>query len=142
MALPVPKIGFSTNMLAYYTDDEKRLIDLKRIGVDDEGDHLQEDFGPDGSGATRRYSGAYDQRYAAAFMLVGYAKSYTDRNGKLRISRLLPDSHPEGAKFNWVCTKVHIDPYQYVGVIDRVDFGQTLPRFARAKLTATYELVP
>ena len=143
MALPVPAFDPEvTGKLRYYTDAEKALIDLKRRGVSNEGDHIKDEMGPDGAGSTRRYSCAWDQRYAAAFMLTGYASSYQDGDGKVRISRLLPDQHPNGSRFNWFCTKVAIDPYCYLGVIDPADFGQSVPRFKRAELTATYELLP
>jgi hypothetical protein len=142
MAITLPPTDPDTGALRYFTSDELALIDLKRRGVSGEGDHIRDQMGPDGSGSTRKYNCAWDERYAAAFMLTGYAESYTDTDGKARISRLLPDSHPNGLIFNWVCTKVSIDPFAYTGVIDSADFGQSVPRFKRAELEATYEQVP
>lgn len=143
MPLTVPPLNEDLS-LRYYTPEEFEQIDLKRIGVSGEGTHVRDELGPDGSGSTREFSCAWEERYAAALVLVGFAKSYTDEDGKLRISRLLPDVHPAGGgiTFQWVCTKVAIDPFAYTGEIDAVEVGQSMPRFKRAKLTATYELVP
>lgn len=140
MAVTFPALN-DDNSLRYFTDDEKAEIDLKRRGVSGEGDHIRDNMGPDGSGSTRKFSCDWGNRYAAAYMLTGYAKSYTDTDSKTRISRLLPDSYPD-IHFNWVCTKVAIDPFAYTGVIDSVDVGQSMPRFKRAELEVTYELVP
>lgn len=139
--LPVPPTN-DDGSLRYYTSDELAQIDLKRIGVSGEGTHTHEDFGPDGSGATRMFSCKWEERFAAALVMVGACKSYVDGGGKLAISRLLPDSYPGLLELNWICTKVRTDPYRYMGEIADVDFGQSMPVFERAKLECTYELVP
>lgn len=143
MPVPVPATN-PDGSLRYYTPTEKALIDLRHRGVSGTGDHMVEEFGPDGSSCVRRYSCAYDERYAAVVMLVGYAKLY-DAGGEppvLKVSRLMPDTHPNAAKFNWVCTKARVLPFRYTGAIDPAGFGQDVPRFTRADIEATYELVP
>lgn len=142
MPLPVPPLNDDLS-LRYYTTEELAQIDLQQIGVEGEGDHFQEEFGPDGAGCTRRYSCVWEERFAAVLVLVGYAKSFTDEDDVVRISRLLPDCHPARPEFNWACTKVRVDPFQYTGEIDEdVEFGQVLPEFSRAKMDAVYEHVP
>lgn len=148
MPLDVPKIDLATGKLQYYDSTELAQIDLRAIGVSGEGDHISDEMGRTGSISTRRYSCAWNERYAAALALVGFARSYTDTDGKLRISRLQPDVHPAfytaaggGALRNWVCTSVKIDPFAFDGTQEDPDFGQDVPNFRRAHLTAGYELV-
>lgn len=142
MALPVPPTNDDLS-LRYYTTGELAQIDIRQRGTGEEHNHIHEEMGPDGSGATRMYSCAWEERFAAALVMTGYAKEYTDSDsGDTLISRLLPESHPEGTKFNWVCTKVQLSPWRYLDTIDAVDFGQPMPRFERCDFTAVYELVP
>jgi hypothetical protein len=139
MPLQVPPTN-PDGSLRYYTEAELAQIDIKRRGVGGEGTHVEENFGPDGSGATRLYSCEWAERFAAVLVMVGYAKSYTDGDGKDRISRLLPDCHPGLLNLNWIATKCRTSPYRFTGTIDPVDFGQTMPRFTRALLEVNYEL--
>jgi hypothetical protein len=141
MPLTVPPLN-ANGSLRYYTASELQQIDLKRRGVSGEGDHTHESLGPDGAGTPRLYSCAWAERYAAALVLVGYAKRYEDTLMRERISRLLPDTYSVAGDQLWVCTKVRLDPFKYLGVIDPIQEGQDAPRFDRCDIEATYEQIP
>lgn len=138
----LPPVDEDGKRLRAFTEDELARMDIRSIGVDGEGDHIQDEVGPDGSGSTRRFSCAWKHRYAAALHFVGAVKSYPDESGKVRISRLAPQRHPAVTVFNWVATKAAIDPFRYTGELEEGDVEDALPRFDRAHLTVTYELVP
>ncbi len=141
MPLTVPPLN-ANGSLRYYTLSEMTRISLARRGVTGQGEHTHEQLGPDGSGTPRLYSCAWSERYAAALVLVGAAKRYEDNLGRERISRLMPDVYAVTGDQRWACTKVRLDPFKYLGVIDPILEGQDAPRFERCDIEATYEQVP
>lgn len=140
-ALAVPPTN-ADGSLRYYTEAELEEIDLQQRGTGEEHDHVRDEMSAAGSKSTRRYSCVWEHRYAAALVMVGAAKWYNDSDGRLRISRLLPDCHPGRDDFNWAATGVNIFPFQHDGTTDDVPFGQPMPKFERADLEVVYELVP
>jgi hypothetical protein len=128
--------------LRSYTASELAQIDIRLRGVSGSGDHFAEDVGPDGAGTPRKYSCAWEERYAAAYVFTGAVVSYTDSGGGTRISRALPDTFGHVAGYNWICTKAKLSPYRYTGVIEPVFEGQQAPKFERCDIEPVYELVP
>jgi hypothetical protein len=133
--------------LRQFTATEYAAMNIRRRGVNGEGDHIQCDLGPDGSGCTRRYFCTWAERFNAAIYFVGAVKMYSTSGGA-KISRLLPQRDP--AFSNWIATKVRISPFRYTGTID--DTGEepganaptkeAMPEFTLAALDVTYEMVP
>jgi hypothetical protein len=128
--------------LRYYTNTELAQIDLQPIGVSGEGDHTTETLSPNGNGVVRRYRCNWEERYAAALVLVGAAVGYTNGDGERAVSRLLPDQYVGLPDQNWACTGVRILPFKFAGTVDSVDYGQPIPAFVKATIEATYEELP
>jgi hypothetical protein len=141
MPLAVPPLNADLS-LRYYTPSEFSLIDLRRRGVSGEGEHTLEQLGPDGCGTPRLFSCRWEERYAAALVLVGYAKRYEDAFMRERISRLMPDVYAITGDQRWACTKVRLSPYRYTGTISPILEGLDAPDFERCDIEATYEQVP
>jgi hypothetical protein len=146
MALPVPP--FSPNIpgaLRYYDTQgfsgELAQIDLQLRGVSGEGDHLRETLSPHGNQVVRRYFCNWENRYAAALVLVGYAVQYT-LAGALQISRLLPDQFSIIPGQTWACTSATLSPFAFEGTEDEIIAGQEVPTFRRCAIEATYEQLP
>jgi hypothetical protein len=139
MAITLPTD--ETGKLHSFTDEFLATIDIKRRGVGDSHDHVRYNLGPDGSGCTRKFSCVWDRRFDAAIYFAGAATTYVDGGGDTKISRLLPQRDPDYP--NWVCTKVELMPWRYMGTIPAKSAGsEPVPNFDRCDLEATYEMVP
>lgn len=141
MPLDFPKYDPDTNALAYYDETEIAQMDIKRLGVGSEHDHITEEFGPDRSGGPRRFSCKWEERYAALVYFLGYSDVYTD-SGTKKLTRLMPMIHHYGSKFNWIAVSARTTGWRYMGVIDDADFGEPVPQFERAIIEIDMQLVP
>lgn len=127
--------------LRAFTLAEYDAMRIERRGVEGAGDHVVYSLGPDGSGCPRKFFCDWDQRFNAAIYFAGASKTYTDGGGDFKISRLMPSRDPDFP--NWICTKVRISPFRFMGEIeDPGDDSEPLPKFDRAELECTFEMVP
>lgn len=123
-----------------FNDEEITAMQLETRGVRD-GSHPSESFSPAGSGCTRKWFCKWESRFDAVRHLVGQVAIYADGAGDDRITRLLPQAHPDFAK--WICTKADITGFQFDGTLKTTGgSGNKLPNYSRAEITANYEQVP
>lgn len=128
--------------LRAFTAEEYADMDIRRRGVRADHGHVTYQMGPDGSGCTRKFSCAWDERFNAAIYFAGAGVSYNDPDtGVRKLSRLLPSRDPDYP--NWICTKCEIMPWKFLGTIeDEAADSESLPVFERAELACVYEMVP
>lgn len=147
MPLPVPPHldDDPAKPLRYYSFAEVAQIGLERRGVSGDGDHAIEEMAPSGNGVVRRYFCKWEERYAAAVVLVGACASYLDTVAvptQDRISRLLPDTYGIVSGQQWTCTRVRFSPFRFLGTVTPIAEGQDAPDFWKCEIAATYEQVP
>lgn len=142
MATPTLPVDPHTGELVPFTAQQIAAMDVRTRGVGN-GTHVRYNFGPEGSGCTRKFSCDWDERFNTLFYFVGAVVSYNDPDtGVRKLSRLLPLTDPDFT--TWICTKVEFEPFAFTGESEEdTEYGsEGYPVFTRADFSATFELVP
>lgn len=140
--MPLDEVA-GDNRLRAYTGDEKTTWNLETRGIRD-GSVFEEEFEPGAAMLTRRFMCDWDKRYDVITWLVGdYPTTYSD-SGTTKISRIMPQRHPEFS--NWIATKiVSCTPFKFIG--DQFDGDDGVvptgaPTHLKADLVVQYEPTP
>jgi len=133
--MPVGPDGF----LIPYTDVQVASWGLESFEVRN-GSHPTEVFGIDGATSERTYFCEWNTRYDTIAWLVGEVALYVDGGGDTKVSRIVPQAHPDPLfQSLWFCTKI----LSITGHVIIEDSPSTLPdpQYQRAEVKCLFEPV-